>query len=56
MRKDAVAGFSARLSYCPHCMYIYAGFAQCFWGGIITSGVGQHIDPLLLVIFSSGVV
>jgi hypothetical protein len=23
---------SARLSYCPHCTYIYAGFVRCLWG------------------------
>jgi hypothetical protein len=50
---------SARLSYCPHCMYyIYAGFSSMSSGTELSAVVfGQQVHSILiLVIFSSGVV
>jgi hypothetical protein len=31
-RRNTLWLVSARLSYCPHCMYVFAGFVQCLCG------------------------
>jgi hypothetical protein len=56
-RRKSVWLVSARLSYCPHCTYAYAGFVRCLHRQLSVVIFGQHFNLILiLVILSSGLV